>query len=78
MSKVTDLTVDIGPVGHEQFQAQRPLSGRGGEVKRCEALLVHLIDISARIDELIHNNILTVRTRQMQGGVSISVRFVDL
>lgn len=72
------LDIDISPVAHQKLQTEGAMAWRSSEVERCKALFVHLIDESSTLDELIHNHILPVVARHVEGRVSICIGFIDL
>lgn len=47
-------------------------------MKRCEALFVHVVDVSAALNELVHHHILPVVAGHVQGRVAISIGLIDL
>lgn len=72
------LDVDVGAVADEQLQAERPVARGCREVQRREALLVHLVDVGPRVDELADDHVLPVVAGHMQRRVAVCVRLVDL
>lgn len=77
-SHPTHLDVDVCAVPHEQLEAEGAVARGGGEVQRGEALLVHLVDVGARLDELVHHHVLPVVASHVQRCVSVCVRLVYL
>ena len=75
---VSHLDVDVGAVAHQQLQAEGAVARGGGEVQRGEALLVHLVHVGARLDELVHNHVLPVVAGHVQRRVPIRVRLIYL
>lgn len=73
-----DLNVDVGPVAHQQLQAEGAMSRWGREVKRCKAFVVHPVDLGATFDELIHHHVLAVVAGHVERRVAISVGLIDL
>lgn len=73
-----DLKVDIGPIVHEELQAQGPIGGDGSKVQRGEALLVRLIDVGAVIDQLVGHGILAHITGNVKCSVTEGIWFIDL
>lgn len=72
------LDVDVCTVPHEQLEAEGAVARGGGEVKRGEALLVDLVDVGARLDELVHHHVLAVVAGHVQRRVPVRVRLVYL
>lgn len=47
-------------------------------MERCEALLVHLVDVGSALDELVHHHVLPVVAGHVEGGVAIRIGLIDL
>lgn len=75
---VADLNVDVGPIAHQQLQAEGAVARRGREVKRSEAFIVHPVDLGTTLDELIHHHVLAVVAGHVERRVAISVGLIDL
>lgn len=73
-----DLNVDVGPVAHQQLQAEGAVARRGREVKRREAFVVHPVDLGAALDELVHHHVLPVVAGHVERRVAVRVGLIDL
>lgn len=75
---MNDLHVHVGSVVDQELQTGGAVSGRSGEVKRSEAFVVGLTDISAVVNQLTDHSVLPVKTGHVQGRVSKCVGLVYL
>lgn len=47
-------------------------------MERCEALLVHLVDVSSALDELVHHHVLPVVAGHVERCVAVRIGLIDL
>lgn len=47
-------------------------------MERCEALLVHLVNVSSALNEFVHHDILPVVAGHVEGCVAIRIGLIDL
>lgn len=47
-------------------------------MERCEALLVHLVNVNSALNEFVHHDILPVVAGHVEGCVAIRIGLIDL
>lgn len=72
------LKVDVGPVVHQELEAQGPVGGDGSKVQGGEALLIGLIDVGAVVDQLVGHGVLAHVTGDVKCSVTEGIWFIDL
>lgn len=47
-------------------------------MQRCEAFLVHLVNVGSTFDQLVHHHVLPVIAGHVEGRVAVRVGLIDL
>ena len=72
------LHVDISTIVNEQLETQHPAGGGGGQVQRCVAVVIWLVDVSTIVHQLIGHSVLSHVARHVEGRVSKGVGLISL
>lgn len=75
---ITYLLVDICPIVDQQLQTEGTVGGDGGQVQRCVAALVGLVNISSVVHQLGSNSLLSHVASHMERSVSKAIGLINL